>query len=510
MAAPTPLVSWSAVTGLGLPINADFYQLVVRYCSDLLLANTRDSFGVFCTVRRDPPLLDWPFDIHGCIGEWEHQYRPRDPATLVDSMASCSRSAFYTDTRRSYFPTSVEREPEATVEVTLMMLPVMNIDPRTGRITSGDSGVSSSTYDAQEQGLIVQSHDYESATYLPRVFPAGISWRALSRSLLQKAGIDHQETSVEFLAYNTIDQESSLFSAMFGRDYVRSVFIEPFVQFVNDHTGPGGLPPFAVTKDGSIIHDANETTRNAAVSLYASTDPPVSPYVVAYGRRDPGSRQAIATLLLTCQGGFSLVRNLLNDAQTLPLEPEFERWQVLQALVRRGSDDVAAEARHMAHLWLEEPTRRPGIDGVFEANWRAQYMAAETHRYGGERLLNISQQAIMRLVQTASGIIAREDHVETNYLAVAFEGLAATITSLDLTEQEQRAAAGSLMGLLFVLVRRYDVQTGLFTFLDGTARADITAHVMHGLRLLAYGPGVDTCEDKEGLEVTEDADDKQD
>jgi hypothetical protein len=30
------------------------------------------AFGVFTTIRRHTKVKQWPFDIHGCIGYWNH------------------------------------------------------------------------------------------------------------------------------------------------------------------------------------------------------------------------------------------------------------------------------------------------------------------------------------------------------------------------------------------------------------------------------------------------------
>ena len=67
---------------------------------------------------------------------------------------------------------------------------------------------------------------------------------------------------------------------------------------------------------------------------------------------------------------------------------------------------------------------------------------------------------------------------ETNYLAVAFEGLCAAYRST----KDMRALI-TAFEVFYNIEKRINMQW-LYAFFDGSARIDITEHMLHGFQLL--------------------------
>jgi hypothetical protein len=118
--------------------------------------------------------------------------------------------------------------------------------------------------------------------------------------------------------------------------------------------------------------------------------------------------------------------------QLSAMDPEFELGEALVALKVR------------------QPMRTPR--SVFELNWQAQ--AAPLHALHDPLRAFVNEFT---------------DRTETNYLAVAFE--AACALRMPKTAHF----------LFCKLMPRYDATRGLFKFLDGSSRIDITGHIYRGL-----------------------------
>jgi hypothetical protein len=114
------------------------------------------------------------------------------------------------------------------------------------------------------------------------------------------------------------------------------------------------------------------------------------------------------------------------------MEPAFELGESLVALKKRLPMRTA--------------------QSVFELNWQAQVWP---------------QKALRDALRSYASEFTSA--TETNYLAVAFEAAC-------MLRMHKLAHA-----LFCTLMQRYDAKRGLFRFLDGSARVDITCHVHSGL-----------------------------
>ena len=44
-----------------------------------------NTFGVFVSVERNPPLKDWPEEIHGCIGNWNDDFSEMNNEKVIQT-----------------------------------------------------------------------------------------------------------------------------------------------------------------------------------------------------------------------------------------------------------------------------------------------------------------------------------------------------------------------------------------------------------------------------------------
>ena len=87
-----------------------------------------------------------------------------------------------------------------------------------------------------------------------------------------------------------------------------------------------------------------------------------------------------------------------------------------------------------------------------------------------------SKQLIDILINKINQMIPKIEDIETNYIAVAFEALCFVVNN-----QNRKKLLSQLFILLFELEKRKSCHDVLYTFLDGSARVDITGHINNGL-----------------------------
>ena len=396
-----------------------------------------EYFGVFVGVTRSAAhaVSDWPQNIHGSIGYWDRDFKRVEPEPLCAHTHRVGRDAAVNDDRKQYFP-DLLTDVEAVLDVKFLCLPIEELDARAGSFADG------SFFDNDEWGLLVQTPSGRGATFLPKVYQT--DWTTIKSKLVSKAGLKPGEP-MRFFAYRTKRSAQSVCQT-YSRTQPSKLLAKIgccFLKFVN------GCPhvPYAVTDTQTVVYDETQDVRNVATLLDVRKLSRILPckartfakdtahYVRKYLANPDGMRQASSFLLPLLQelrARPALQARIAHRLRTRlkTLEPEFELGEALVALGQK------------------QAMRAPR--SVFELNWQAQaWPRANLHdllrRYAHEF----------------------DSRTETNSLAVAFEAACA----LRMFKLAHR--------LFCRLMQRYDAQRGLFKFLDGSSRVDITCHV-HG------------------------------
>ena len=173
------------------------------------------------------------------------------------------------------------------------------------------------------------------------------------------------------------------------------------------------------------------------------------------------------------------------DAQKL--EPSFEWGQVLIALIRFSPKDA-----YFLGMITKELGREPklGDDDIFGTNWHIQVLVAICRlgldKKSAELAKLVSSKAkelFGRFINLAPRLLVGS--AETNFWAVGFEaasGLEYLVRErkVMLGQEEHVEIQNQCVSAIYNLEQRYDEKIGVYKFKDGSARLDITGHVLSG------------------------------
>jgi AMMECR1 domain-containing protein len=456
-----PLVLYTICSAYRLPIPEDTIKMI---------RIPPQTFGFFITVHRSQPLSKWPHDIHGCIGYWEDKRMSKE--AIIGKIPGIANSSFFTDSRAQYHPIPLLEDPDARIEISFMRLPLTPIS------------ANRKTFDNEKYGLIVDS-DQGRGTYLPKVFETK-NWGEISASLLQKA----QVKTGKFFQYETTVIEGKL-RTIFDREYLDWVAQEYLIFMEINY---GNFVPYMV-EGGRVVTDKTENVRNCA-TLCELLDFPVSKkleakirrdikyYAAKWKNRNMGQANAFLIIAMAKIGG-KVSQTLVDICDDLyknldGMDPQFQLGETLIGLHR-----VCPRLKELAHWqkWMEK--RLEGLDGrvdnIFEYNWQAKYLFEIRKDIPAKRH---AEELLRRLL----GMKITDD-METNYLAVYFEAMMSLwgILGGDMLE--------NILPVWIFLLQRWkngvfktqEIKNSssfyLFYFKNGTARIDITGHIINGLQV---------------------------
>jgi hypothetical protein len=150
---------------------------------------------------------------------------------------------------------------------------------------------------------------------------------------------------------------------------------------------------------------------------------------------------------------------LLNDLKIA--EPEFERNEIIIGLNKAGcSNSILLSYSDTLTFEIES--------SIFKMNWIIQALISFNKI--------ISPELIIIFKTKINTILKNIKEIETNYIAVAFEGLCYIHKA-----NPNKETISMLFQLLFELETRKNNNNILYNFIDSTARIDITGHIINGL-----------------------------
>ena len=505
----------------------------------------KKTFGVFVTIHREnDKISEYPIDIHGCIGNWNKDYKKMSQYDIYDNIMNVSSQAFSKDERHSYFP-PLNNDVFSTIEINYLLLPIYEISTKKtkqGR-SIGYIDKLMREFDNNEFGLIVDGPHV--ATYLPNVFPK-INWTDIKRSLLHKAGqyinsnISEIEKAYKFYAYKTVSKSIRVFDLIYKKmdpkysysdSYPRRISYY-FIEFVNQNLLNNKLP-FLVNKENMVLVDDAEIIRNLSVlhtfvklsnnhfmsdllksqilSILASI------YSIVNKLDEQSLANLISLIYLVNTNDNMSPRNNNKPTFIFPINDKlieklykkipksdkvFERPQiilsifdVLQYNIKENEKQMVDFIIYILELYdLDTTSSNTRIDDVFRLNWDSQVFSKIYEIITNSNLKSINDvsrigikdnilakfktqfESYKNIYQNMS--LDEMLHLETNYLAVSFEGLMSLLKCID---PEQFPIQSSITFRLFqILISRINLENGLIYFKSGDARLDITCHFLNG------------------------------
>lgn len=509
-----------ALFGIRTINNASLENAAQRQLS----ASSKSRFGVFVTLHRNENELRWDnpdeHQIHGCLGHW--MYESMTPADLVSKVQQLAQDVRTKDDRRLHFPTDVDEDASATLEISFMNLPLREIDD-----------VSQTQFSNKRHGLLVDSGSGKRATYLPGVYPTA-SWNYVSQSLRQKAGLS-RTAAARFYAYDTTvitlsvyDVLFSALSASYLRTDVAFFYLKHYADFVpfeyNAITHAVKITKQEAVRNVACIGDVIGFAHDYKASF--ENKPILSNlehYYQNWLKNPMAYRQASIFLIRAYERwGVHRSRVQLMSSQLYAalnrneMEPRFELGEAVSVLAQVSVPRVKALKRAMqimrdrAEEMLHAATP---LDNVFELNWQSQSVfqmfklahvlapasasspasspaSAPASAQRKSELNACVEHAVLLhrvFVKTAQRTIMRLESLETNYLAVIYECLsnldAVMKLSINLHNDEMAHTHDEIrnqrLRYFTALAQMRRGEYGLYYFKDGkTARMDITGHVL--------------------------------
>ena len=445
----------------------------------LLLNKTlvKNIFGVFTTIKRlnETTLLN---DVHGCIGYWSSNFKTLDYNILYKELIDVSYKSVWIDTRKENFKTQIQKDSSAILEIDFMLNPIYSINIETGIIETLKKKFTNKKY-----GIIIQSNDnLQRATYLPEVFP-NIKWTDLIVSIKQKANI--VSNNFKLFAYK-IYQIKSYYLNILTNNQFSYISLYNFSRLLIDNMKLKFTFPFPYTYiNDNFRWNKTEEVRNIAVLS------DIFKYSIHFKsfvnelelKQIKNKIDFILTNLknYNSQGlsflGYMYNNNnnnntynfniknkdqyclkLLNDLKTA--EPEYARNEIIIGLNKAGcSNTVLVAYSNILHFDIE--------NSIFKMNWIIQALISFNKI--------ISPELIITFKTKVNSILQNIKDIETNYIAVAFEGLCYIHKAYPSKE-----TISILFQLFFELETRKNNNNILYNFIDSTARIDITGHVING------------------------------
>ena len=492
-----------------------------------LSLSSKSRFGVFVTLRRNEKLFNVnnldEMQIHGCLGHWTAKYQTMSPEELVAKVQQLAQEVRFKDDRRKHFPTDVDQDASAVIEINFMNLPLSEIDD-----------VSQHHFNNKSQGVLVDSVGGKRATYLPGVFP-NASWSYISQSLCEKAGIGRYGTP-RFYAYDTTNVTFQVHTTMFSAQsasYLRADVAFFYLKYY------GNFVPYeynAVTHEAKI--NETEAVRNAAcigdvIALArdyrtAFEGKPILSNLEHYYQlwvRNPGAYRQASIFLIRAyhlwgvhSHRIHLMSSHLYTAMAHDeLEPQFELGEAVSVLAQVSVPRMKALAtalefmRERAENMLYAKTTP--LDNVFEMNWQSKSLhhffkkEIDTKDAMSATMSTFALKAVKTktmnkcvdhaillfrvFMKTAQRTIMRLESLETNYLAVIYELLTNLEAVMVLYNSNWEHLNNNMRAVMHdeirnqrlhyfaVLIEMRRGEYGLYYFKDGnTARLDITGHVI--------------------------------
>lgn len=436
--------------------------------------NLSSVFGVFVTIKRHTKLKQWPEGVHGCIGYIDPNRNKLSSTLIFQKVLSVSYSAMYSDDRNKYFG-PILIDPYSEIEITYMKLPLYEIDLKNGMILKTKERFNNEKYGL----LLLDTKTKNQTTYLPGVFSSQTNWNEISSSLLDKGNVN-RNGNVKMMCYDTLKISRRIIDIIFSPK-ISIILFDVFTRNMMDYIRNNNYVPYSIDKSGIHVKK-NEFIRNVSslldIKKYSDNkdyeneiDNIIQKYFYSVlNNLDAQELSFILPYLLKYntqkQDWCSKLSNYYRKGN---IDREFSFSEVVLNLSKYCSSYIDKKT-------IKEYNNTVPIKSIFQWNWDVQVINNNPDiPRNNTKYLNYLKKFIKDSKVTTEHI----SKIETNELAVLFEGLCSYGTNKDIL-------IDSIKCYVFIelLKNRWNPKDGCFYFLNREARIDITCHVLNGLYAL--------------------------
>lgn len=474
-----------------------------------------NCFGVFATIRRYTKLDKFPEDIHGCIGYWDDDYKSLSSEFIISKLKEVSYDAMYNDDRHSYFP-NIINDPLSLIELDFMMLPIISI-------TASNGLIKNKKFKNSDYGIIATNKNSR-ATYLPNVFPDTIPWDDLKKSIKQKANINNNNNiETNYYGYKIEQLSISIWSLLSTTDY-RNYLFQQYIKTIEKYLLQNGIVPYSSIdniiinkKNNKIItlsHNDNEYVRNLSVieslliykynclknNISNKTNQKIN--IIIYKliqniytkinkniKNDNLTLSGLISLLCTWNNLFPLNKILIEKKKVIDIiknisiaERDFEFGQIILAVLKY-SPKLLIQYVSIEKILQNIINYQPSLELIFRMNWDSQVLVSLYNNIKNSLTIKIKKCVLdmcYRYVKLLDSISEDKlNELETNQLAVLFEGFFNLINTLD--KKIQYKFCKYCFKLFIIIMSRWNNINGLLVFKDNSIRVDITVHFLDAL-----------------------------
>jgi len=461
------------------------------------LENTEKMFGVFITIKRYQKIDTYPEDIHGCIGHYNRELKDITPQVALEKIIKVAYDSYNGDNRKNYFG-PLEKDALSEIEISLMLKDSLHeIEPTTGIIKKLNE-----SFDNKKYGIIVfdnQTTNQSTATYLPDVFE-NLSWDEIKNSILTKASIisNNNDNNNKFYSYEIIKLKSTLISIILSERFITRKY-EDIKKFFNNHYKK--FIPYIQTNTKEIIIEESQTVRNIATlaqlrriykhdaEMTQKIIEDINHYLI---NKDTNkditkySPQELSFIYLAIEPNDNLneiIKKILYK-NINKLEKKFERGEVLSSLSEKETDENRFNTliKTQEEIYKEDMKNTfTNEDDIFQLNWTLQFIKSLTSNH----MYKNNDNVIKHLKILSNNVIELtnkyNDTYETNYINVSIESLTAILVINKIHKIHVPPEIFNNIFYLYYLAEKRINDDGLYMFLNGNARIDITGHMLNCL-----------------------------
>ena len=449
----------------------------VKQLKTVLPEIPKNCFGVFVSAKRGK-------DTHGCIGYWDEKFAELSKTQLLIHACEVGNKAFWEDERRKNFQTNILQEPDSICEIDFMMRPVVPLV---------DGMINGQPFSNNTHGLLVKTKDGKKAVYLPKTFE-DISWPDIKARLLKKAKIINKEGV--FYAF-TIQQMKVAIGTICDSKNVALCLKENFKENLYKHkyTSFPFFPLYYKNGIYSQFSDIPDTKHEKDAENLRNCMILMELFESEKGGVDFTEKQ------------WDFYRNALEKTKTQPLKesaisflfPCFEELgydtkelckQLYDSLLTVGrvfafGEILVALANSKCKINLDSMVKKlvksyplSKAKDLFQVNWDCQALTAiQGH------IPSVILDSFLTVIKAQK--IGPKSH--TNILAVSWECIKTIYPHCN--DEYKKKFDRYKLYFCYLLQQRGDPKhPTTYLNLDGSARLDLTAHIMRGWNIYTKQP----------------------